>query len=1105
MAVTTVAQFAAELKSSVSTVLEQLQHAGVSKGSDLDPLTEADKERLLAYLRTSHGTVGGDRKKITLTKKSTSEIKQADASGKARTIQVEVRKKRTFVKRDDFVSGAAASDALTSGEVEEVESPAVEVSGVDLEAEARRQAEAAAAAAAAEAERQAQEIRARQEAAERAAAEAAAAEAARIAAAEAAAREAAAREAAARAQAAAVVSEADVAAQAQAAKEAAAREAHARTRAEAQARAAAEVAALNAAADSRRRGNGPAGARRGAAAPVAVAPAAAVVEPAPAVVVVTSAPVAVEAAPVAAPVVVAEKAVPPAAVRAPGVPMPVPPRGVAPTQAPAAVTPVRGVQAPSLPGAGARVVKAADAVAGDAQRQIEQDRRRKAAEAEAAAIRDMMSRKSKVLVAKKPEEPKPAPVAPAAAAAGKDGIKGTIHRPKPGTPGAPGTAATAAKPGDKPGDKKAVKSEKLSSSWADDAAKKRSAAAKGRAEPPRPGGGTGWRAPAGRSGGRRGERNDNSNERFAPQVEAQVHEVHVPETISVADLAHKMSVKASEVIKQLMKLGQMVTINQQLDQETAMILVEEMGHKAFAAKLDDPDAFLEEENASEAGEALPRPPVVTVMGHVDHGKTSLLDYIRTTRVAMGEAGGITQHIGAYHVETERGVVTFLDTPGHEAFTAMRARGAKATDIVILVVAADDGVMPQTKEAIHHAKAAGVPIVVAINKIDKPDSNLERVKSELVAEGVIPEEFGGEAPFCLVSAKTGQGIDALLEQVLLQAEVLELRAPVVALAKGLVIEARLDKGRGPVATVLIQSGTLKRGDAVLAGQSYGRVRAMLDENGKACQEAGPSIPVEIQGLTEVPSAGDEFMVLADERRAREIATFRQGKYREVNLNKRQAAKLENIFEGMGQGAAQMLPLIIKADVQGSQEALATSLLKLSTDEVKVQIVHAAVGGISESDVNLAIASKAVIIGFNTRADAGARKLADNNGVDLRYYNIIYDAVDEIKAAMSGMLAPEQREEVIGTAEIRTVFVATKIGTIAGSMVTSGLVRRSCKFRLLRQNIVIYTGEVDSIRRLKDDVKEVKEGFECGIKLKNYTDIAEGDQLEFFEIKEVARTL
>ena len=931
----------------------------------------------------------------------------------------------------------------------------------------------------------------------------------------AAARAAAEREAAALAQAQAqkaVVSEADAAVQAKATKDAEAREVHARNRAEAQARAAAEVAALNAAAEARRRGTGPGGARRGASAPAPVAVAAApVVVETPAV-----APIAVAApapAPVAAEVAVEkapEKSPAPVAApvaRASSTPMPVPPRGVVPPPVPTAVTPVRGVQAPSAPGAGARVVKAADVAAGEAQRQVDQERRRKAAEAEAAAIRDMMSRKSKVLVAKKPEEPKPAPVAaPAAAGAGKDGIKGTIHRPKPGAPGAPGAApAVAAKPGEKPGDKKAVKSEKLSSSWADDAAKKRSAAAKGRTDTPRPGGGTAWRAPAGRSGGRRGERQDSTSERFAPQVEAQVHEVHVPETISVADLAHKMSVKASEVIKQLMKLGQMVTINQQLDQETAMILVEEMGHKAFAAKLDDPDAFLEEENASEAGEALPRPPVVTVMGHVDHGKTSLLDYIRTTRVAAGEAGGITQHIGAYHVETERGVITFLDTPGHEAFTAMRARGAKATDIVILVVAADDGVMPQTKEAIHHAKAAGVPIVVAINKIDKPDSNLERVRSELVAEGVIPEEFGGESPFCQVSAKTGQGIDALLEQVLLQAEVLELRAPVVALAKGLVIEARLDKGRGPVATVLIQSGTLKRGDAVLAGQSYGRVRAMLDENGKACQEAGPSIPVEIQGLTEVPRAGDEFMVLVDERRAREIATFRQGKYREVTLNKRQAANLENLFENMGQGAAQMLPLIIKADVQGSQEALATSLLKLSTDEVKVQIVHAAVGGISESDVNLAIASKAVIIGFNTRADAGARKLADNNAVDLRYYNIIYDAVDEIKAAMSGMLAPEQREEAIGTAEIRTVFVATKIGTIAGSMVTSGLVRRACRFRLLRQNVVIYTGEVDSVRRLKDDVKEVKEGFECGIKLKNYTEIAEGDQLEFFEIKEVARTL
>jgi translation initiation factor IF-2 len=492
------------------------------------------------------------------------------------------------------------------------------------------------------------------------------------------------------------------------------------------------------------------------------------------------------------------------------------------------------------------------------------------------------------------------------------------------------------------------------------------------------------------------------------------------------------------------------------------------------------------------------------MGHVDHGKTSLLDYIRRARVAAGEAGGITQHIGAYHVETPRGMITFLDTPGHAAFTAMRARGAKATDLVILVVAADDGVMPQTKEAIAHAKAAEVPIVVAINKIDKPDANLERVRSELVAEGVVPEEFGGDAPFVQVSAKTGQGIDALLEQVLLQAEVLELKAPAEAAARGLVIEARLDKGRGPVATVLVQSGTLKKGDVVLAGSSYGRVRAMLDEDGKPTESAGPSLPVEIQGLTEVPQAGDEFMVLTDERRAREIATFRQGKYRDVKLARQQAAKLENMFEQMGEGA-QTLSLIVKADVQGSQEALAQSLLKLSTPEVKVQIVHAAVGGISESDINLAIASKAVIIGFNTRADAGARKLAENNGVDIRYYNIIYDAVDEVKAAMTGMLAPEQREEVIGTAEIRTVFVASKIGTVAGCMVTAGVVRRNARFRLLRDNVVVYTGEVESVKRMKDDVREVAEGFECGIKLKNYNDIKEGDQLEFFEVKEIARTL
>jgi translation initiation factor IF-2 len=566
-----------------------------------------------------------------------------------------------------------------------------------------------------------------------------------------------------------------------------------------------------------------------------------------------------------------------------------------------------------------------------------------------------------------------------------------------------------------------------------------------------------------------------------------------------------MSIKSSEVIKHLMKLGQLATINQPLDQDTAMIVVEEMGHKAVTAALDDPEAFTAEEVQGQSAPAVPRAPVVTVMGHVDHGKTSLLDYIRRAKVAAGEAGGITQHIGAYHVQTPRGMVSFLDTPGHEAFTAMRARGAQATDIVILVVAADDGVMPQTKEAIKHAKAAGVPIVVAINKIDKPDANLDRVKSELVAEEVVPEEFGGESPFVPVSAKTGQGVDDLLEQVLLQAEVLELRAPVEAMAKGLVIEAELDKGRGPVATVLVQSGTLKTGDVVLAGQTYGRVRAMLDENGRKTESAGPSIPVEIQGLTEVPQAGDEFMVLSDERRAREIATYRAGKFRNTKLAKQQAAKLENMFSDMASGEVKTLPIIIKADVQGSQEALSQSLLKLSNDEVKVQLVYSAVGAISESDINLAIASKAVVIGFNVRADGQARKVAEHNGIDLRYYNIIYDAVDELRAAMSGMLTPDKKEEVIGNAEIRQVFKVSKIGSIAGCMVTSGIVRRSARVRLLRNNVVVFTGELESLKRFKDDAREVKEGFECGLNIKGYNDIAEGDQLEFFEIKEVARTL
>jgi translation initiation factor IF-2 len=493
------------------------------------------------------------------------------------------------------------------------------------------------------------------------------------------------------------------------------------------------------------------------------------------------------------------------------------------------------------------------------------------------------------------------------------------------------------------------------------------------------------------------------------------------------------------------------------------------------------------------------------MGHVDHGKTSLLDYIRRAKVASGEAGGITQHIGAYHVETPRGMITFLDTPGHEAFTAMRARGAQATDIVILVVAADDGVMPQTKEAIAHAKAAGVPLVVAINKIDKPGGNADRVTQELIAESVVPEEYGGDSPFVQVSAKTGLGIDSLLENVLLQAEVLELKAPKDAPAKGLVVEARLDKGRGTVATILVQSGTLKRGDVVLAGSSYGRVRAMLDENGVNITEAGPSIPVEIQGLTEVPAAGEEVMVMVDERKAREIALFRQGKFRDVKLAKQQAAKLENMFENMGEGEVKNLPIIVKTDVQGSQEALVQSLQKLSTSEVRVQVVHAAVGGISENDVNLAVASKAVIIGFNTRADASARKLAESNGVDIRYYNIIYDAVDEVKAALSGMLAPEKREQIIGMVEVKQVFLVSKVGAIAGCLVTDGMVKRTSSVRLLRNNVVTWTGELDSLKRYKDDAKEVRAGMECGLSLKGYNDIQVGDNLEIFEVQEIARTL
>ena len=591
---------------------------------------------------------------------------------------------------------------------------------------------------------------------------------------------------------------------------------------------------------------------------------------------------------------------------------------------------------------------------------------------------------------------------------------------------------------------------------------------------------------------------------FQAPTEPVVHEVLVPETITVADLAHKMAVKGVEVVKTLMKMGMMVTINQSLDQETALIVVEEMGHIGKPAAIDDPDAFLGEEAASTA-EMLPRPPVVTVMGHVDHGKTSLLDYIRRSKVVAGEAGGITQHIGAYHVETPRGVVTFLDTPGHEAFTAMRARGAQATDIVILVVAADDGVMPQTVEAIAHAKAAGVPLVVAVNKIDKEAANPERIRQELTQYEVVSDEWGGDVQFIDVSAKQGTNIDKLLEAVLLEAEVLELKAPVDAPAKGLIVEARLDKGRGAVATLLVQSGTLRKGDMLLAGTAYGKVRAMLDENGKPIEVATPSIPVEILGLSDVPNAGEDALVLADEKKAREVALFRQGKYRDVRLAKQQAAKLENMFNNMGEGAAQNLSVIIKADVQGSYEALAGSLQKLSTDEVKVSVLHSGVGGISESDVNLAIASGALIIGFNVRADGSARKLAEAEDVEIRYYNIIYDAIDDVKAAMSGMLAPEEKEQQTGTVEIRQVITVSKVGNIAGCMVTDGVVKRDSHVRIIRNNVVIHTGELSSLKRFKDDVKEVRMGFECGLMIKGYDDIAEGDVLECFDVIEVARTL
>jgi len=749
---------------------------------------------------------------------------------------------------------------------------------------------------------------------------------------------------------------------------------------------------------------------------------------------------------------------------------------------------------PSVPVVAPLLAPVPVSVVDAAQQALRQEEAKKQAELiarQVAEIKEKRERKKPVVDEIKEAQPVaasapiPAPIPAEVEALQPAPTEGTLHKP-------------VVKPEDKAAKAEKKKKQTKQVIWKDESTEKRGLKTRGDLS-----GGKGWRTRRDKHS-RVSSSEDQGAHGFSAPTEPVVHEVMVPETISVGALAQKMTVKAAEVIKTLMKMGNMVTINQILDQETAMIVVEEMGHIAKYAALDSPEAFLTDtELPATEYKTEPRAPVVTVMGHVDHGKTSLLDYIRRTRVASGEAGGITQHIGAYHVETERGMITFLDTPGHEAFTAMRARGAKVTDLVVLVVAADDGVMPQTIEAIHHAKAAKVPIVVAVNKIDKPEANPERIRQELVAQGVVPEDWGGDTMFIEVSAKTGQGIDALLESVLLQAEVLELKAAKEAPARGIVIESRLDKGRGPVATILVQSGTLKRGDVLLAGAVFGRVRAMLDENGKPVEQAGPSIPVEIHGLSEVPVAGEVVVALVDERKAREIALFRQGKFRDVKLARQQATKLENLFEQKGE--VKILALIIKADVQGSYEALTHALEKLSTDEVKVNIIHSGVGAITESDINLALASKAVVIGFNSRADTVARKLISATGVDVRYYSIIYEAVDEIKAALSGMMAPERKESIIGLVEIRQVFRISKVGAVAGCYVLDGVIRRGSSVRLIRNGEVIHTGELDSLKRFKDDVKEVKANFECGLSLKNFNDIQTGDQLEVYEIVEVARSL
>jgi len=912
MAQTTIEQFASELKMPAGALLEQLAAAGVSAKKEGDNLTEVDKTRLLDYLRKQHGAAAEPKKRITLTRKQTTEIKAADSTGKARTIQVEVRKKRVLVRRDEDTTASVA--------------PTVEETPVVVDS---------------------------------------------------------------------------------------------------------------------------------------------------------------------APEVVAE---------APPVPSKLPPELPAQLPAQSSVeTPPRAPAAAKARTTGLKLSPEEIAAREEEARKGQALQKRQTEEIKEKQQRET-ARKTKKERDAEEAAAKVAAEAEAAAAAAAKAVTDAAAATKPAAAKAKvATEGTLHRPAAKPGEKRDRTTKKAPGQvFQEEAARRRALKLRGDTAGAS---GAGWRGP--KVGGR--HRDEDGGDAVGGATGPVVREVSISETISVAELAHKLSVKAAEVIKAMMKMGTMVTINQVLDQETAMIVVEEMGHKAIPAKLDDPDSLLAETQGDAAAELLPRPPVVTVMGHVDHGKTSLLDTIRRTRVASGEAGGITQHIGAYHVSTPKGVITFLDTPGHEAFTAMRARGAKVTDMVVLVVAADDGVMPQTREAIAHAKAANVPLVVAINKIDKPEANPDRVKQELVAESVLPEEYGGDVQFIQVSAKTGDGIDRLLEALLLQAEVLELKAAKDAPARGIVIEARLDKGRGPVATILVQSGTLKRGDILLAGAVFGRVRAMTDEAGKTVNQAGPAIPVEIQGLSDVPLAGEEVMVLGDERKAREIALFRQGKFRDVKLARQQAAKLENLFGEVGENEVKTLQLIIKADVQGSYEGLSQALSKLSTDEVKVNIVHAAVGGITESDINLALASKAVVIGFNARADLQARKLAEGSGVQIRYYNIIYEAVDDVKAALSGMLTPEKKEERLGLVEVREVYKISKVGTVAGCYVLEGVVKRGAKIRVLRENVVVHDGELDSLKRFKDDVREVKSGFECGLSVKNFNDVEKGDHLEVYEIVEVSRTL